>query len=180
MQVLLAIQIGRKYVPSVIFLKDGASWTDLSSSDVLEIKTLSAEELYSRYIFSCFSTLSESDRYHHLAHIRDNLFPRNSLYTKSKTAFYSKDREKAIKFLEELKRLHCIGEDTDNLEPVHAYCNHEAEIFNTFHEHFNFLPDTFKSSWSEWYEFFKELGLKHTVSKSEFQQFCWEVSVWGA
>ena len=164
-----------KCVPSILFLKDTASWTKLCSSEILDIKMLSAEELYYRYIFNCFSILSESDRYHHLAHIRDYLFEKNKVYASKTTTFYSKERSIAVKFLKQLKELHCIGSGEDNLMPVSAYCSHEADIFNTFHEHFNFLPYTFRSTWSEWLEFFQELGLKHTVSKSEFTQFCWEI-----
>ena len=158
-------------VPDVLFLKDSANWTRLGNLEVLGVDSITAEKLYCKYIFQNFDALSESNRYEHLTHIRDTLFPRNILYKNSTSKYDAENRRTAKNFLTELRSLKCI-----DLRPISDFCNHEVEIFTTFSKHFQFLPNFFKDSWREWLEFFKELGLKHTVDQKEFIQFCQETA----
>ena len=158
-----------KRVPKDIFVVQGGLWTCLGSPETLLITVLSVEELYSKFIFKNFHVLDERSRYSHLAHIRDELFDIISASASNKSK-HNKNRERAVTFISDLKRLDCIGEDV--LKPVSSYCNHEVEIFNTFSEYFDFLPAYFKSAWKEWLKFFIELGLKCTVTTYQFLLFC--------
>ena len=160
-----------KHFPEVIFLTETGMWERLGSLKVLKIKTLTTEELYCKFIFTCFLFLSEKDRYSHLKYIKERLFVKNLMF-KGTTYSYG------TFFLSEVEKLCCIGTRTDNLKPISSYCNHEIDIFSTFSEHFVFLPNLFKNSeiWDEWLEFFKKLGLKQTVSQQEFLQFCKEIA----
>ena len=172
----VGFSVWSKGVPNVLFLKDNAYWVNISTLEVLGINTLTAEKLYWEYIFLHFSTLSETDRYEHLTHIRDTLFQRNIMYRDSKSKYAAENRQIAATFLSALRRLQCIGENNLSLRLISDFCNHEVEIFTTFSKHFQFLPKFFKDSWKEWLDFFKELGLKHTVNQEEFIQFCQETA----
>ncbi len=165
-----------KFAPNAIFLYECGTWRDIGSPKVLRIYTLAAEDLYCKFIFKFFYYLSEIDRYEHLNHIRVTLFDKNVVYKNSKSMHEKENIERAKQFLQKLTSLCCIG--TDKLRPVSSYCNHEIDIFVTFHKHFSFLPEYFKGSpaWTEWLDFFKELGLRHTVSHTEFLKFCKETA----
>ena len=164
-------------VPDVIFLSGNGKWA-LSSLETLEIKTISPEELYSKFIFKHFHVLSEHDRYQHLVRIREDIFDIATACAKqtSKSKQIVQKKLVALTFLNDLKKLCCIGDD--DLKPVSSYCNHEMDIFNTFNEYFLFLPDFFKHSpsWSDWLTFFKQLGLKCQITQEEFLLFCNDIS----
>ena len=145
----VGFSVWSKGVPNVLFLKDNAYWINISTLEVLGINTLTAEKLYWEYIFQYFSTLSETDRYEHLTHIRDTLFQRNIMYRDSKSKYDAENRQIAVTFLSALRRLQCIGENNLSLRLISDFCNHEVEIFTTYSKHFQFLPKFFKDSWRE-------------------------------
>ena len=62
---------------SMAFLKKYASWCELCSPSELGIKEIVTEDMYVQYIFPHFRLMSESQRYEHLQHIRDDLFYSN-------------------------------------------------------------------------------------------------------
>ena len=162
--------------PNTIFIKTG-KWTLLGSAEQLQIGTISAEEVYCNYIFGAFSNIDEQERYQHLAHIKDCMFTMSNYYKKNKCKNDVKMR--AIRFIQGLENLPCLGKDGGPLRPVKDYCNHNLDIFTTFGKHFRFVPDLFKTNeetWKEWLEFFKEIGLRQTVSQDEFLDFCEETA----
>ena len=158
--------------PNTVFLQEieVCSWTLLGSAEQLQIGVISAEDVYCKYIFGSFSNLDELERYQHLSHIKDHVFTVNNIYRKNKRNYEL--RERAIRFIQWLEKLPCLGTDGGPLRPVRDYCNHDLDIFTTFGKHFRFVPDFFKTTWKEWLEFFKEIGLRQTVSQDEFLEFC--------
>ena len=161
--------------PNVVFLKQDSLWIKSETFEDLGITTLSVEELYSKFVFKAFSSLSESERYEHLSFINENIFATNILYSKSQ--FDNDNKRNAISFIGDLKMLECISDGTEVcLRPVADYCHHKMEIFTTFKEYFNFMPEFFRHSWSDWVEFFSELGLKMTVTKDEFLKLCQQIA----
>ena len=161
----------------VVFLKSSGSWSQLTSSKCLEILHIEAEDMFVKYIFPYFNLMSESERYEHLRYIRDNMFNSNKFYAEHRVA---KDvRLRAMKFINELCKLQCIGEDGHPLKKVSDFCDHEKEIFTTFLRHFQFLPEYFTNKPLEtplWMAFFRELGLRVTISQEEFVTFCNETA----
>ena len=155
---------------SVFFLHYEGAWTILGSPKQLEIETLSEEELYTRYIFEVFSCLNEEERYQHLEHIKDTMFETNKFRANINPTFISK-----------LEALCCIGGDNESLRPVCDFCNHTLPIFSTFSRNYKFLPEYFTSAlnvgFKKWSKFFKDLGLKQTVSKEEFVDLCTDTAI---
>ena len=159
-----------------VFLKRYASWQELCSPNELRVEDITTEDMYVRYIFPHFHLMSEAERYKHLQHIRDDLFYSNkhNLSHRSSTV-----RQRAVSFINALKKLECIGEDGHPLQPVSHFCDHEQEIFTTFSRHFKFLPRFFTSNSHEtsyWMNFFRALGLKTTIAHHEFVTFCTETA----
>ena len=162
-----------KHHPGAVFLNYQATWKELTSPKNLEICSISAEEMYCEYIFAHFNSLSETERYDHLTHIKNTLFSRNMGHLKH--SLESSIQQTARHFLEELKKASCIGED-ETLKPVSYFCDHNCDIFTTFSKTFPFLPDYFKTSWDEWHKFLLELDLQCSISKSDFLGFCNEIA----
>ena len=161
---------------SMAFLHKYASWCELCSPSELGIKEIATEDMYVQYIFPHFHLMSETERYEHLQHIRDDLFysNKNNLSHRNATV-----RQRAVSFINALQKLECIGEDGHPLHPVRYFCDHEQEIFTTFSQHFKFLPNYFTSNPLEtyhWMRFFRALGLKMTIAHDEFVIFCNETA----
>ena len=162
---------------SVIFLRSNGSWSQLATPKNLGILHIEAEDMFVTYIFPYFHLMSESERYEHLQYIRDNMFDGNKYNAEHRVA--ADLRRRALTFISELKKLQCIGSDGHPLRKISDFCDHEKEIFTTFSCHFQFLPDYFTNRSSEtpqWMAFFRELGLRTTVSHEEFIIFCMETS----
>ena len=161
---------------SVEFLDRHGDWTRLGHESDLEIQEISAEQLYINYIFPVFSQFSEDERFKHLEHIRDRLFGRNILNLDSGSWH---EKQLAQSFLSELRNLRCLGSDGEPLRCANEVCNHKKIIFTTFAEHFCFLSQLFTSSEHEcdkWLKFFREIGLRESITKQEYQQFCTETA----
>ena len=161
---------------STTFLKKYASWSELCSPSELGIEDIATEDMYVQYIFPHFHLMSESERYEHLQHIRDDLFYTNKNNVSHRNLSV---KQRAVSFINGLRKLECIGEDGHPLHPVNHFCDHEQEIFTTFSQHFKFLPKYFTSNPLEtyhWMRFFRALGLKTTISHDEFVIFCNETA----
>ena len=163
---------------SMAFLKKYASWCELCSPSELGIEEIATEDMYVQYIFPHFHLMSESERYDHLQHIRDDLFYSNKNNLSHRNASV---RQRAVYFINALQKLECIGEDGHPLHPVSHFCDHEKEIFTTFSQHFKFLPDYFTrnplvNERYKWMNFFRALGLKTTIAHDEFVMFCNETA----
>ena len=159
----------------VIFLHYRGDWKSIGTEQ-LQIASISAEKIYSQYIFRVFDSMSEKERYEHLEHIRDVLFGTNKANSKK----YMSERDydtysQACTFISGLERLPCIGADDEVLRPVSDFCDHTLSIFKVFKRQYRFLPDFFTKEdkvWSRWYGFFVQLNLRQTVSKKEFLHLC--------
>ena len=152
-------------IPDAIFLLSSSSWKDLDSAENLDILEITEEALYYKIIFKSFPSLTEQERYKHLIHIRDFLFPFVEL---------NASKEASI-FKQALTDLLCIEDKNSHmLRPVKECFNNKVTILKIFSMDFQPLPDIFaiSKSWEKWLEFFKKLGLKHTVTKNEFLQYC--------
>ena len=160
---------------SVEFLNGHGDWTRLGHESDLEIQEISAEQLYINYIFPVFSQFSEDERFKHLKHIRDCLFGRNILNQQSGSP---SQKNQAHRFFDELRNLRCLGRDGELLKQASEVCTNNI-IFTTFAEHFYFLSECFRSDKDEcdkWLEFLCVIGLRESITKQEYQQFCTETA----
>ena len=158
----------------ISFLNPKGLWHRLGSAEDIGIQSLSAEDLYIKYIFPKFSKLNEAERYRHLKHIRDHMFELNIQRA-------SDDHESAINFISALKDLPCIGNNLDNLKCVSEFYDHREEILVTFRSHFLFLPQKLYQSAQcyeeeKWMKFLCKLGLRKTVTEEMYLQLCTSVA----
>ena len=161
---------------SVVFLDRCGDWTMLARQSDLGIQEISAEQLYNNYIFPEFSQFNEDERYKHLKHIRDCLFESNKFYLELGSCH---EKHLAQSFFSELRNLRCLGSDGEVLRCANEVCNHKKIIFTTFAEHFCFLSKLFTSSEHEcdkWLKFFCAIGLRESITKQEYHQFCTETA----
>ena len=151
----------------LVFLNPHGAYNTLRVKQELQIWTITADEAYVRFIFPNFFKMCKKDRYSHLRHIRDFLFPSLSL---------SRDYS-ASTFVSDLKRLPCIGDDGTPLQAVCDFYTHQKEIFKTFPDHFQTLPqDLLKGEVRQWMQFFKKLGLQERVTAEMFATLCRDVA----
>ena len=172
----------------VTFLKPSATWTKLATLECLKIKNTTAEDIYVDHIFPHFSCFTEEERFTHLQHIRDRLYHDNKHFKDSNRLRYGihssildcgNSRQRiATKFINSLQNLECLKAEDGNLMKVRDFCDHKQAIFKVFSRQFRFLPERYKEGEdsSQWMEFFKDLGLRQTVSKEEYLKFCRDVS----
>ena len=151
-----------------VLLDHNGAWKGLTPADI-NVTEIQNEELYTKCIFSSFTSLKENQRYEHLKHIRDNLYDRCCAKIK-----HAKPNEftAAETFIDSLMNLRCLG-PVNCLKPVSDFCDHRVRIFHISKKMHNFLPEYFKKHLHEehmWLAFFKELGLKITVSEHDFMQ----------
>ena len=162
---------------NVVFLKKDAAWEILRASEVLQIESICEEDIYTRYIFPRFGCMNEKERYAHLKHIRDHLYRSNAYYKHSGLGLtgLKTSAARAIRFLDALSKLPCLGEDGNTLRPVSSFCSPHIKIFQVFAAHFLFLPKIFtkdSKEGSRWIEFFIGIGLRVSITQSEYLQFC--------
>ena len=157
-----------------IFIKDKAKWQELGSYQQLSMKTISKELLYVNFIFPNFCELDEDERYEHLEHIRATMYSTCKHYKGLSTRYQSVSALRRIhearQFIGSLTGLKCIGSDGSSLQPVSAFYDHTIEIFKVFSCDFQKLPERLQSE--KWLTFFKELGLKVVLTKTEYLSIC--------
>ena len=164
---------------NVIFLDRCGAWRDYISESDLEIKNIRAEDVYVRYIFTCFFVLTEEERYIHLKHIRDSLFKECKLRVESPGENDAELLESSKIFCNSLRKLQCLGADGSELKVISEYCDHTINICKAFDEHFTLLPSYFLESAADeecWLDFFRLNGLNVSITKGQFYQFCSEVA----
>ena len=159
---------------SSLFLKAGASWTYLGSAEQLKVRSISAEELYTNFIFPSFDSLKEAERYEHLKYIRQEIYFLAKNYKDIRITSHEEYQKisDAKNFINALTNLRCIGPDYSTLKPISAFCDHEVEIFKVFSSDgkFQMLPKQLQKE--SWLKFFKELGLKQKLTQSEYLDLC--------
>ena len=155
-------------VTNVVFLKRRGSWTSLCGSDFTLLGAIEGEtRIYSLLIFPCFSKLTHHERKQHLIYIRDHLF-----HDVKHDAKRNNERGlQATQFLSDLKSLKCLpaSPNKNKLLTISSFCDHKVQIFTTFSKHFLFLNDEFQDN--SWLPFFRDLGLRTTVTFEEFIGF---------
>ena len=167
------------WVGNSVFIKETGSWTKLGSSSQLEIKQITAVEVYLKFIFPNFSQLSEDDRYEHLKFIRNSLYDmcRNESQSSFRSWMSKEDQcsiQNAKTFMEALKQLKCVPSVSGILLPVSSYFDHEVELFHVFNDDFPKLPSEMQNK--EWRDFCKGLGLQTMPSPGTFLKLCEKVS----
>jgi sacsin len=146
----------------VRFIKPESTWKQLGSAEQLKVCSISAEQLYSCYIFPAFAVLREEERYKHLDHIRQVIYP----LARKKRHF------DAESFIDNLIRLKCIGPDYSTLQPVSFFCDPNVEVFKEFSSDLGLEMLPLQLRTKDWLEFFKELGLKKTLTPVEYLDLC--------
>ena len=162
---------------NVVFVNPMEAWKDLATAEVLGIETIAAEEIYVQFIFPRFSSMNTKERYRHLEHIRDRLFSVNNLRSNDKNEDQTV-RITAVRFIEALKDLPCLGEQAPLLR-VRDFASHNVEILTTFKHHHTFLSEYFtdnEKQCEKWMKFFLEIGLKQSISQDEYTDYCHEIS----
>ena len=155
---------------NVAFINAFGQWNKLGDANDLEISPILVENFYVRLVFPSFCKMTENERYDQLQHIRDCLFE-GIRHCQNIKIFQSEIDGSRFTFILKLKQLKCIGEN-EALHSIQDFSDHTVPLFRAFHERFLFLPAKYQDS--KWLAFFKQLGLKHTVSTSEFQDLCLE------
>ena len=152
---------------NAVFIKPRTKWEDLGGAKQLSINEISVQQFYVEFIFPSFSLMSENERIKYLEHIRDIVYPI------SKSSYANEENENHI-FVRDLKELPCIGSNSSCLRSIANFSDHKLKIFTEFPEHYSILPEQLQSS--VWIDFFKEVGLKQIIDKTEYLQLCREVS----
>ena len=155
----------------IVFLKPNGHWSYLCDIESLGGCELDDKEIYTKIIFDVFHILTSDERKQHLMYIKNNIY--SDVVFASQYA-NKKRKNVANHFLLRLKSLPCIESENGDLKTISFFSNHKIQIFNTFHQHFNFLPKEYQEE--EWLEFFQGLGLRETVTYIEFKQFCEKLS----
>ena len=134
----------------VVFLTKKGEWTKLGAAqDVFSIKDITAVQLYMQYIFPRFKLLSESDRYKHLKHVRDNLFRQ----------FHDNNP---------FEKFDCVENEQGEFGYLFNYCDPDVKLFHTFSSRFTFPNRKYHKT--KWLEFFRKFGLRQEVSMCEFEE----------
>ena len=160
---------------SVIFLHPNGLWREVGSGEEIGVCTISAEEVYVKYIFPSFHKMTEDERYKHLHHIRDHLFGRAEY---NSTSLNCNIMRHATHFISELKVLSCIGRTFgETLKCISYFHDQREEIFTAFPYRYHFLPEKLYKGpnvheESKSMNFFCKLGLKQSVSKGMFLELC--------
>ena len=157
-----------------IFVQNQAKWTSLGSADLFNIKHITKEDLYLNFIFPRFHCLSDSERYEHLEFIKNSMYDTCKNYSEQETESTLQDViYNARAFIEKLKLLNCIESDDGTLLPVSAFVDHNIEIFISFSNYFQILPEQYKPN--KWLAFFKDIGLQQMPSMQTFLELCRDV-----
>ena len=158
--------------------QDQAKWTSLGSADHFKIKHITEEDIYLEFIFPRFHCLSDSERYEHLEFIKHSMYNTCKYYsqqelTESTPQDVSNKINNARAFIEKLKLLNCIESEDGNLMPVSAFVDRSVDLFISFSNYFQILPEQYKSK--EWLAFLKDIGLQQMPSMQRFLELCRDV-----
>ena len=127
-------------IGDVVFLNPCGAWSNLELYEQLQVYSISATEIYCKFVFPKFEDMGEDLRYAHLLHIRNSLFEVALTHSKMKRSPMSGSSEN---FICVLKTLPCIGSSRP-LRAIRDFYDHENVIFSTFQGNFLFLPKYFK------------------------------------
>ena len=149
-------------------------WRDVFQPSDINVHEIQTEELYNKYIFRHFNSLTEDQRYTHLKYIRDVLY--RQCYDTIKS--HLSEATEAKEFIRNLKSLKCLGPDHSPLRTISDFYDHTKNIFSLSTELFTFLPAYFRSGNEEenrWLKFFRKLGLKVCMTEEDFERLVQKV-----
>ena len=161
----------------LVFLETNGAWTDLHVQTELQIVAITEEDIYIKFVFPNFYKMTQSERFEHLEHIRENLF--NINYKNRDHLKHNIIHVTAQNFILSLETLECLENSENILKPIKSFCDHEKDIFLTFLYYFNFIPEHFKvlqkttpEQYKSWMIFFRKLGLRDTLTSEEYCTLC--------
>ena len=166
------MEVWLENIGDVVFLNPFGAWSNLELYEQLEVYSISATEIYCKFVFPKFEDMGEDLRYAHLLHIRNSLFEVALTHSKMKR---SPKRDSSEQFIRELKTLPCIGSRRP-LRAIRDFYDHENVIFSTFLDNFLFLPEYFETNFHRWNKFFKQLDFHFEVTTAEFLRLCQEMA----
>ena len=155
---------------NAVLLDSHGVWRKHFVPSDLDIHEIQPEEVYTKYIFNNFSSLTEQQRYGHLKYIRDVLY--DECIRKSQNFSWSIQSITQL-FINNLKSLKCLGPDHSQLRAISEFYDHTQHVFNLSAELFRFLPEYFRSGDDEeeiWLKFFRMLGLKVCMTETDFEE----------
>ena len=156
-------------IDRTVFLDPRGPWKTLCSDiSILRGQELDRKDIYADIIFPRFSQLLSNEREEHLRYIKDEMY-RVVVRESNKKKSYA-----AGSFLNELKALKCLESKSGVLCSIAKFSDHTVSIFTSFPTHFDFVPEEYKKH--EWLKFFRGLGLRVTITCTEFKRFCKLVS----
>ena len=145
----------------VVFLNSRPSLSSLFN--FLSVKTLTAADVYCKFVLIHFSVLSMETRLDHLEYIRDSVLPRLS----------KKIDEKEV-LIDRLKNTEIVPANDGTLKTACCYYHPENGIFKLMLSKGDFPPDPFRTP--IWLDFFKTIGMTHEISQDLFKTFANEVA----
>ena len=155
-------------IDRIVFLDPRGQWKTLCS-DISSLggQELDRKDIYADIIFPRFCQLLSKEREEHLRYIKNNMY-RDIIYESEK-------RENAAStFLNKLKALKCLESKSGVLCSIANFSDHTASIFTLFPTYFDFVPEEYEKY--DWLKFFRGLGLRVTITCTEFERFCKLVS----
>ena len=163
----------------LVFLEANGAWTELYAQTELQIRDITAEDMYVQFLFPNFDKMDHAERHSHLNFIRVYLFSIN--YENSQYPYLKSYNiyAPAVNFISALKDLKCLENSRKLLMPIKSFCDHEKYIFTTFCYYFSFIPQHFQelkktnsNAYMSWMTFFRKLGLRDTLTSEEYCTLC--------
>ena len=150
----------------VIFLDPSAPWGCLKDvSKTLKMHNINKYEIYCKFIFPYFYILNPNLQRDHLKFIKDNI------YLGCREAMEQPNNNKKVtEFVNALKSLECIMDNSGTLCRIGSFCDHNEPVFSAFSSECSFLPVDLRGE--EWKDFLKYFGLKVAPSSKEYISFC--------
>ena len=157
-----------KNTKSVAFLDPTAPWNTINMQAIkhLGIREISLYEVYCRYIFRHFNTMSSATRLQHIKFISQNVYYHCKHHS---TNGYSPHHQLAKNFIDMFESLPCIG-DKPPLRAINSFYDHSQEIFTFFCKEDCFLPEELQHN--NIYECLKFFGLITVPTDDDFLSYC--------
>lgn len=149
----------------VVFLKSRERLSPLFN--FLAFESLSAIDVYCKFILKNFCCLPKEARLAHLEHIRDWILP-----------LQCRDKNKRKRLLNCLASTEILPSGDGTLKKASCYYDPHNKVFKTMLSESSFPPEPFKSP--EWLEFLKSIGLICEVSHDHFLSFASDLAREGA
>ena len=153
---------------NIVFLNPSAPWALLKhEAQNLKMSTINKYDVYCKFIFPNFHYLDSNAQEEHLIFVMESVYP----HCKHVLEFPDDDTISKVKnFVNTLKSLQCIHDNTGTLHIIGYFYDHKEPIFKAFCDKSCFLPDNFRRQ--KWHGFFKYFGLKTSPTIEEFISYC--------